>query len=140
MTTQTSLAELFIQHDQLLSEAEKLIVDRAEALLAKVPESCQTFVTECFCGYDPEAFAQWLGHLVKNTRNGYGCDGDIHLSGNTPHPQQSFKTSDEALAALKELEEAWKGQISLHPRVVNYTSQATGIVYGIEVLCKAVNA
>ncbi len=134
--TQTSLAELFTQRDQLLVEAEKLVVDRVEVLLAKVPESCTRFVTECCCGYLPSAFAVWLCHMMENTRGGYGCDANMRLDEYDGWKMYGFSTSDEVLAGLKELEQAWKGQINLDPRVLEHERE----VYAIEVLCKVANS
>ena len=135
-TAQTSLEELFTHHRQLAAEAEKLIVDRAESLLAKVPKSCKTFVRECCSGHDSKAFARWLGYLVTNTFvYGYGCDANMRPPADK-WETYGFKTSDEAFDTLKDLEEAWKGVISLHPSVI----QHKGEVYAIDVLCKAVEA
>lgn len=155
MTTQIGLTELMTQHDQLLAEAVGLILHRAEILLNKVPESCTTFVMECCSGHSPSAFAEWLGYLVTNTNGGYGCDA--HMRATNTWEMYGFKSSDEALAALKELVEAWKGQINLNIIIDNITidnvvyregqGQLDGVsedgpaeVYAIKVLCRAANA
>lgn len=129
-----TLTEVWSRYHQLHAEAHKLIRDRARELLNKVPESCDKFVAECCSGWEVGAFTDWLGQLVENTAHHYGCDANMHVAPNRGLDVYGFKNSEEALVALKELEVAWEGAVTVAPEVLTYN----GEVYRIDVLCKAV--
>lgn len=100
-------------------EADKKLAWRklAEALSAKIPESCHKFADEQEWLVPPEGavisfyeLPQWLEHLVTNTSNG-GCNenkfskDDLEIYG--------FKSFHDLEKGLKELVVAWDGLVRI---------------------------
>lgn len=112
-----SLKQVADQKAELEAQAKKIWTDLAEALAARIPESCRKFANEK--GWYKSDIDNWwdlpkfLENMVSNTKLG-GCNSQKYYEKDLE--TYGFRSFDDLEIKLKELEHAWAGLMRIEVR------------------------